>query len=101
MPEGRVFVDSAHLVLLAEEPVQVALEVSGNLPTPCHKLQWEISRPGMENRVDVRLYSLVEAGSNCIQVLKPFTERISLGIEAGSEYAVYLNGEEVGIINSR
>lgn len=26
----------------------------------------------MGNRVDVRLYSLVEAGSNCIQVLKPF-----------------------------
>lgn len=101
MPEGRVFVDSARLVLLAEEPVQAALEVSGNLPTPCHKLQWDISGPGVGNRVDVRLYSLVEAGSNCIQVLKPFSECIPLGVTADGEYDVYINGEQVGTINDR
>jgi len=95
MIRGAVFVDSQEILLLESFPVQVTLEVSGNLPTPCHMLRAEVSEPDSENNIYVELYSLSEPGVVCVQVLQPFETSIPLGSYSAGGYSVYLNGEKV------
>jgi hypothetical protein len=76
------------------------LRVAGHLPTPCHKLQWEISDPDAGNQIFIELYSLVNPRQACIQMLKPFTEDIPLGSLFSGTYKVWLNGENAGQFSS-
>ena len=62
MIRGEVFVDSQEILLMESYPVQVALQVSGNLPTPCHMLRAEVSEPDSENNINVELFSLSSRG---------------------------------------
>lgn len=91
---GPVFVDSAEVLVAESWPVQVFLAVSGNLPTPCHQLTWQVDQG--EGRLDVMLASLSDPSTNCIQVLEPFDLSIPLGSYSDGEWKVYLNGDEVG-----
>ena len=77
-------------------PLQVALLIKGTLPTPCHRLRVEVSKPDIQNFIAVEAYSLVDPDQNCIQVLEPFDENIPLGSYPDGSYTVTLNGEEVG-----
>ncbi len=79
-------------------PIQVRLHVTGDLPTPCHKFQADVSEPDVENRVDVAVYSLSNPELMCAQVLQPFDESVSVPMSGQTDgtYTVYLNGELVG-----
>ncbi len=98
-----VYVDSAEVIIMESYPVQVAVLVKGNLPTPCHELhyQYEIQIFGSENRVDITLYSKADPTALCAQSLEPFEKQISLGLEGAVEgtYMVYVNGELAGEFN--
>ncbi len=96
MIHGGAFVESAEVVLLESNPVQVNLVVKGTLPTPCHFLRAEVGEPDENGRIDVKLYSLTEPGVICIQVLQPFETTIPLGSYPGGSYTVYVNGKEAG-----
>lgn len=98
--EGALYIHSADLLIMESYPVQVALVIAGELPTPCHEFlyQYEIQDLGDEKRIDVRAYSVADTEEVCIQVLQPFEEQVSFDLRNALEgiYVVYLNGERVG-----
>lgn len=96
MIRGTVTINKSDLLIMESYPLQIALEVEGELPSPCHYLRAEVSEPEAQNRIQVDLYSLSDPEVVCIQVLEPFTTNISLGSFQDGNYTVWLNGEQVG-----
>jgi hypothetical protein len=97
---GEVFVDFSQVITRESYPIQAAVLVSGNMPTPCHQFHYEISQPDAENRIVVEVYSLFDSKALCIQVLQPFEHTIELGSFSGGKYKVILNGVDIGDIDS-
>lgn len=96
---AQIFLDSAEVTVIPGTG-ETILRVAGNLPTPCHKLQWDVSGPDAENQIFIDLYSLVNPRQACIQMLKPFSEDIPLGSFFGGTYRIWLNGEKAGEFSS-
>jgi len=92
---GAVYLRETALFILESYPMQVMLELEGDLPTPCHTLRATVSEPDGQNRIMVELYSLVNPGVACIQVLDPFDVKVSLGHFTEGAYTVWVNGEQV------
>jgi hypothetical protein len=78
--------------------VQVILYVEGELPTPCHELAVEVMPPDEQNQIHIQMYSEVEAGAICAQVMEPFEANVSIPMAGAPDgvYTVVLNGEVVG-----
>jgi inhibitor of cysteine peptidase len=95
---ANAYVSDAQLLIMESYPVQIALVVSGDLPTPCHEFQYEISEPDAENQIFVEIFSMVNPGEVCIEVLEPFSENISLPVADLPDgiYTIFVNGELVG-----
>lgn len=96
---GNVYINSAELRILESFPIQVMLNIKGDLPTPCDIFGYTISPPNDENQIHIEVFSLGVEGEICIQVLEPFAENISVSnldtpLEDGS-YTVWVNGELV------
>jgi hypothetical protein len=91
-----VHIDSTQILQLESYPVQVVLEVVGQLPDPCHQAVWSVSDPDPDGRIDVELHSEAPLGLDCIQVLQPMTLRIPIGSFKSGSYVVWLNGDKVG-----
>jgi hypothetical protein len=91
---GPVFVETTDILLMESFPVQVALHVTGNLPTPCHEAVWKVEDDG--TTLAVRLASITEPDVLCAQVLEPFDISIPLGDFESGTRVVTLNGDEVG-----
>ena len=91
---GPVFVDTSDILLMESFPVQVALHLTGNLPTPCHRAVWEVEDDG--TTIAVRLASVTEPDVVCAQVLEPFEVSIPLGDYESGTRVVTLNGAEIG-----
>lgn len=95
MHVGPVYINGTELMLMESFPVQVALTVRGELPTPCHVLEYTVSEPDDQNRIQVEMWSQAPAEQECIQVLEAFEENVPIGEFEEGEYEVYLNGERV------
>ena len=97
---GEVYITSHDLLIMESYPIQVALWVEGDLPTPCHEFryQYEIQDFGETVRLDVVTFSYADSAAACAQVLQPFEHRIDFDLSTGPEgdYEVYLDGELVG-----
>lgn len=93
---GGVFLDSMDVVQRESYPVQLALVLQGNLPTPCHELRAEVAEPDEQGRIVVDVYSLFDPEEVCIQVLQPFKETVELGSYTQGTFTVWVNGEQVG-----
>lgn len=91
-----IFIGEAGIILRESFPVQVALVLSGELPTPCHQFRAIVNPPDDENKIQVEAYTLVNPQLNCIQVLKPFQEMVELGTFPGGHYTVWVNEMFVG-----
>lgn len=90
---GEAFIEETSVAVAESFPMQLFLQVSGQLPTPCHELVWEVEEsPG---RFDVTIESRVDPAVTCIAVLEPFEENIKLGDTEGGLFEVYINGELV------
>lgn len=96
MVEGPVFVNSTEVQLMESFPIQVVVLVEGELPTPCHVLEYTVSEPDADGRIDVEMWSEAPEDEACIQVLEPFEERVRIGEFESGEYEIYLNGERIG-----
>jgi hypothetical protein len=98
MQEGAVFIDSSDLLIMESYPVQINLHLVGNLPTPCHHFQADVSAPNSQNEIHVRVYSLVNPMVMCTQVLQPFDENVSIPMTGAADgtYSVLVNGQLVG-----
>jgi hypothetical protein len=95
-----VFIEEQGLLIRESFPPQIALGLSGNLPSPCHQVRSDVSPPDAENRINVEVYSVVDPTMNCTQVLSPFMETIELGTFPSGHYSVWLNGELAGEFDS-
>jgi len=81
------------LVVMESFPMQVRLDVRGDLPTPCHRPFWTVVDDG--NTVSVTIVSAAGPDQVCIQVIEPVDFSIPLGDYADSR-VVTVNGREVG-----
>lgn len=92
---GEIFVTAQSIVFLESDPVQVRLDVSAQLPTPCHEAMWDVEDDGVTITVD--LYTTVDAQKICADVIQDAELQIDLGsFEVGETRSVVLNGEDVG-----
>jgi len=97
---GNVYIDSSDLLILESYPLQLNLVITGNLPDPCHQLQFTVNPPDNMNNIYVKVYSLTDGNSACIQVLDSFSATIPLGTYPSGHYHVYLNSISVGEFDS-
>lgn len=93
---GNVYVDTSRVV---KRDTEVFLNVSGNLPTPCHEAAWKTTIKG--NAVHVELYSLVDPKVMCVQTLKPVSLSIPIRVTRKGQFQVWLNGKKVGSFRNR
>ena len=98
MTRGQAFVDSSELVSSNTNPAEYSLKVSGSLPTPCNVLKYEVKGPDDQNRIQVEVYSEVQSGQMCAQVMTPFDTSIPLGDLKSGKYTVVLNENQVGAL---
>lgn len=96
--QGPLFVDRSELLIMESFPIQLSLVVSGNLPTPCHTLHYEVAEPDAENRIQVTLWSEADPAVMCTQILQPFEEGIRIPMQGAADgsYTLWLNGALVG-----
>jgi hypothetical protein len=96
LTRADVFIQEYDLIIRESFPPQISLNISGDLPTPCHQLRALAKRPDQDNKIIVDAYSVVDPDVMCTQVLEPFQESIDLEIYPSGHYTVWLNGEIVG-----
>jgi hypothetical protein len=74
-----------------------SLKITGQLPTPCHKLQWEHQ---VENRdLNFTIISTQKPDSMCAQVIQDFKQTIPIPSLPAGVYNVYINGVLIGEIS--
>ena len=95
LTRGEVFLEVKGLATLESYPVQFMLQLKGELPTPCHQLRIAASPPDVDNKVNVDVYSVVNAAEICIQVLAPFEVAFPLGSYPTGTYSLWVNGEMI------
>ena len=100
LTRGEAFVSEPGLLIRESFPPQIALSISGDLPTPCHQLRVAVEAPDVENRISIDAYSVVDPEMVCIQVLEPFEEMVDLGSFPPGHYSVWVNGELAGEFDS-
>ena len=89
-PERSPFyVDSVEVLYLESFPVQVQLQVSGSLPSPCHEAKWAVSDDG--SFVSVELWTEADPEVACAAVLEEVDIVIPVGEYEVAERAVLVN----------
>lgn len=97
-PEGPFFVEGTDLLIMESYPIQVRLDVSGTVPTPCNEPFWRITDDG--ETLAVELFTASDPEMACIQVISDVEIQIPLGSWAGESRSVELNGAVVGSFES-
>jgi hypothetical protein len=92
---GNVYIESTNLLTMESYPLQFMLQITGNLPTPCHQLRVDVSLPDAQNKVMMEVYSVTNPDTMCIQVLEPFDTNVSLGSFPAGKYTLWVNGEMI------
>lgn len=100
LARGNVYIQEASLLIRESYPVQIAINLTGELPTPCNQLRVEIGAPDSNNSINIDVYSVANPDMMCTQVVKPFEENVNLGTFPSGHYSVFVNGESVGEFDS-
>ena len=100
LTRGNVYIGHSDLLVMESYPVQIALVLQGELPTPCNQLRAIARPPDEQNQIQVEVYSVVDPGMVCVQVLEPFDANIGLGSFPTGHYTVWVNGEMIGEFDS-
>jgi hypothetical protein len=96
--DGPVMISSASLRIMESFPIQVALDVEGDKPTPCHEIFWTVDDTG--ETIEIEMISQTASDQACAQVIEPFIIAVPLGSWQGESRDVTLNGEPVGSFDS-
>jgi len=91
-------VDEVKVQVQQSQPVQVSVEVSGYLPTPCYQLEEPAVRREGSTFTIVLAQRVLQTFAACVQVIEPFTVVVPLNIrdlQAG-HYNVSVNGHQSG-----
>lgn len=97
LSESKAFAEKLELLTLESYPPQFRLYLAGALPTPCHRLRVRVNPP-VNGVIQVDLYSVVDPGMICVQVLEPFDVTVPLEGMAAGIYSVRVNDQTVGEI---
>ena len=97
---GEAFIASVDLLTMESYPLQFALALKGNLPTPCHEIRVVVSEPDAQNRIDLDVYSVVNPDTICAQMLQPFEQNIPLGSFPSGHYTIWVNGKQVAELDA-
>lgn len=81
------------LLVMESFPMQVRLDVGGDLPTPCHRPFWTVVDDG--TTIAVTIVSAAAPDQVCIQVIEPVEFSIPLG-DYSTSRVVTVNGAEIG-----
>ena len=92
--------DSYNLNIMESYPIQISLDLSGSLPTPCHELRIEISQPDQQYQIQIEAYSVLDPEVMCAQVIKPIEITIPMGSFPSGHYSVWINGNLIGNFDS-
>lgn len=89
------YINEVSVAVLEKDPVEVELNIAGDMSTPCVELNTTVSRRDDTFYVvvgETPLQTLVA----CIQVLKPFEMTLPLDVQdlPAGDYRVVVNGEE-------
>lgn len=93
---GNVFPDGYDVIGWDAKTGEMALNVTGMLPTPCHQIRFDVSQPDDANRIEINLYSTADPNKICAQVLSPFMIDIPLGVLSPGDYTIWVNGKLAG-----
>jgi hypothetical protein len=100
LKQGTAEVSSAQVIQLPTDPPQYVVHMTGDTPTPCHKLRVSVDISKNDNRVVMETYSVFDPKVICLQMVKPFDVTVPLGKLAVNDYTVWLNGQPVGEIKA-
>ena len=104
LDERGVSVDDIQFVVRESFPMQIAVDISGTQPTPCHQLNWSFTPGGTtsESGADVAAEGSVHEISiwasdpapdvSCIQAIEPFNLLVEVGDFVFGEYTIVVNG---------
>jgi hypothetical protein len=81
------------LLVMESFPLQVRLDVAGDLPTPCHEPFWTVVDDGAT--LAVTIVTATAPDQVCIQVIEPIEFSIPLG-DYSDARVVTVNGAEIG-----
>lgn len=79
--EERVYVDSMDIFIQESFPVQVSVQVYGNLPDGCTTVKLTTAEFDGKDTFEVHIYTLTPKDVMCTQALVPFEENIPLDVE--------------------
>lgn len=98
---GNVYINKIDILIMESYPIQVALSIDGELPTPCNHFVSSISDPNNKNEIHVELYSVSDPKEDCIQVLEPISVNVPIHMDGAPDgtYTIWVNGENIGEFN--
>ena len=100
LTRGSVFLESSNILIMESFPVQISVNLKGNLPTPCNHLRTVIGKPDADKNIKIDLYSVIDPNTMCTEVLQPFDVNLPLGSFPSGHYTILINGEKVGEFDS-
>jgi hypothetical protein len=100
LTRGAVFLESTNLLIMESFPVQISVNLNGNLPTPCNDLRAVVSVPDADKNIRIDLYSVMNPDAMCAEVLQPFEITLPLGSFPPGHYQVWVNNEKLGEFDS-
>ena len=99
LDRGNVFITTSDIFIMESFPMQVRLQLAGDLPTPCHELRAIITPPDNGSQINIEVYSVSDPEVMCTQVLSPFEVTIPIGDFTAGSYSLLVNGDEVGTLD--
>jgi inhibitor of cysteine peptidase len=96
LQRGNAYVNSADILTMESYPLQFAVVLKGDLPTPCNELRVAYNPPDAENKIQLEVYSVADPNAVCAQMLESFEQNVSLGSFPGGHYTVWVNGKQMG-----
>jgi hypothetical protein len=96
LQRGNAYIDSADILTMESYPLQFAVMLKGNLPTPCNELRVVYNPPDAEKKIRLEVYSVANPNAVCAQMLQPFEQNISLGSFPSGHYTIWIKDKQMG-----
>jgi predicted small secreted protein len=87
LQRAAAYVENVQFIFMESYPVQVRATIVGTVPTPCHEAVAEVTATDGDT-VTVDVYSLVDPGAVCAEVLEPFEVTVDIGSFETGDYTL-------------
>jgi hypothetical protein len=97
---GTILYDSANIesaeLFQEKSGGRPMIHIQGFVPSPCHKLLIKIEEIDLENRVQIKTFSVINLDSVCEKQLQPFSQTIQIGLLPAGNYTVWTSLGKIG-----